>query len=103
MAEYIEREAAITKIRAEGTLSTGYHSDKEVEDDIIDMLECLPAADVAPVVHGRWKDDMADGKHVRVCSCCGSIIPTDTTIDYLTEADNRFCYFCGAKMEEAKP
>ena len=31
-------------------------------------------------------------------SNCGSIIPTDTQVDFLTENDNRFCYWCGQKM-----
>lgn len=91
MAECIEREAAITKIRAEGTLSIGYHSDKEVEDDIVDMLERLPAADVAPVVYGRWVHDPASSYRVNIwfCSACNG----EATRKY------NYCPSCGAKME----
>lgn len=51
----------------------------------------LPAADVAPVVHGRW----VDGK----CSNCGVDIPTDDAHDAIFEDECRFCYYCGARMD----
>ena len=50
MAEYIEREAAITKIREEGVYGSGY-SNQEREDNVVDMIESIPAADVRPV---KW-------------------------------------------------
>ena len=65
MAEYIEREAAIAIIEEKqkelcpvGRYGRGYvyGSDREkydALDEIIDALENIPAADVAPVVHGR--------------------------------------------------
>lgn len=54
-------------------------------------IEDAPAADVAPVVHGRW----VDGK----CSNCGVDIPTDDLRDVIFESDCHFCYSCGAKMD----
>lgn len=54
-------------------------------------IEDAPAADVAPVVHGRW----VDGK----CSNCGVDIPTDDAHDAIFENECRFCYYCGAKMD----
>ena len=53
MAEYIELDAAIALIREQGIYGC-YYSDAEREENVIDMLTSLPAADVAPVVHGRW-------------------------------------------------
>ena len=55
MAEYIEREAAIKRFNfavldclgMEPTIRAG---------DIIKALESIPAADVRPVVRGRWED-----------------------------------------------
>lgn len=41
MAEYIEREAAIESLPV-------------AWDSAINALRNMPAADVAPVVHGRW-------------------------------------------------
>lgn len=55
------------------------------------VLTAAPAADVAPVVHGRW----VDGK----CSNCGVDIPTDDAHDAIFENECRFCYYCGAKMD----
>lgn len=50
-----------------------------------------PAADVVPVVHGRW----VDGK----CSNCGVDIPTDDAHDAIFENECHFCYYCGAMMD----
>lgn len=51
MAEYIEREAT-KKALADSDLIPKYaESNRPVTDKIIDSI---PAADVAPVVHGRW-------------------------------------------------
>jgi len=35
------------------------------------------------------------------CSNCNSPIPTDNKDDYIAKYECRFCYYCGAKMEEA--
>ena len=81
MAEYIERSAAIEAAKhawAKGLEPSQY-------------IEALPAADVAPVVHGQW----VDGK----CSNCGVDIPTDDAHDAIFENECRFCYYCGAKMD----
>lgn len=54
-------------------------------------INSIPAADVAPVVHGQW----VDGK----CSNCGVDIPTDDAHDAIFETECRFCYYWGAKMD----
>lgn len=36
------------------------------------------------------------------CSNCNSPIPTDNKDDYIAKSECRFCYYCGAKMEEAE-
>lgn len=103
MDEYIKREAAIAIIEEKqkelcpvGRYGRGYvyGTDREkydAWDEIIDALENIPSADVAPVVHGRW----VDGK----CSNCGVDIPTDDAHDAIFENECRFCYYCGAKMD----
>ena len=60
----------------------------------VDYAKEFSAADVAPVVHGRW----IDGK----CSNCGVDIPTDDAHDAIFEDECRFCYYCGARMEGAE-
>lgn len=58
-------------------------------------IEDAPAADVAPVVHGRWVS--VAGKRDRICSRCLRNEP------YKNADDNaevfEFCPHCGAKMD----
>ena len=84
--DLISLEEAIKMIRENGLRGEGY-SREEREDNLVDMLECLPAVDAAPVVHAHWID--RDGK--TWCSECG--------------ASNKaykppFCPHCGAKMDK---
>lgn len=90
MAECIEREALITKFKKMGI---GEHGlvERLFADGVYAVIAAFPAADVAPVVHGRW----VDGK----CSNCGVDIPTDDAHDAIFENECRFCYYCGAKMD----
>lgn len=103
MAEYIEREAAVNAIIAiMPSMSTpdghGERDDlvlaaQEMCEDNIREINNIPAADVAPVVHGRW----VYGEDVDIqCSVCGA--------DAFTEGDyrqvkSRYCPNCGAKMD----
>lgn len=50
--------------------------------------EITPAADVAPVVHGRW-DMNAEGDNIVYCNQCA--IPQDMPTPY--------CPHCGARMD----
>lgn len=93
MAEYIDLEEAVKKIRECGVLGAGY-SDEERENNVVDMLECLPAADVAPVVHGRW-EEADDGDGV-VCSICRE----DFCTIYLETERFNYCPNCGAMMKD---
>lgn len=91
MAEYIERNY----IRKMAMLEMAYTMETETDAAVVlRMIDDAPAADVAPVVHGRW----VDGK----CSNCGVDIPTDDAHDAIFENECRFCYYCGAKMDGEK-
>ena len=99
MDEYIRREDAIKYIEgqcvdgkmwgndeSEGTLIEAYSA--------IDVLMEIPAADVAPVRHGKW----LDGR----CTVCGWEEPDVCTwLGYDSEAwiDTQYCPNCGAKMD----
>ena len=99
MDEYISRKAAIAYIREQSEEcqeafeelggESGIYAD--AYNDLAEDFYSIPAADVAPVVHGRW----VDGK----CSNCGVDIPTDDAHDAIFENECRFCYYCGAKMD----
>lgn len=85
MAEYIEREATLKLLR--GASIAKYPSTFGVGilaavKEIVD----IPAADVAPVVHGRWK---RYGRNLGECSNCGEIVATR----------HNYCPNCGAKMD----
>ena len=102
MAEYIRRETAIAYIREQSEEcqkafeelggESGIYAD--AYNDLAEDFYSIPAADVAPVVHGRW----VDGK----CSNCGVDIPTDDLRDVIFESDCHFCYSCGAKMDRGE-
>ena len=99
MDEFISRKAAIAYIREQSEEcqkafeelggESGIYAD--AYNDLAEDFYSIPAADVAPVVHGRW----VDGK----CSNCGVDIPTDDLRDVIFESDCHFCYSCGAKMD----
>ena len=65
----------------------------EVDTDLIDEI---PAADVAPVVHGQWILRHIGAGHYWECSVCH----TNPCI-YVTE-HTKFCPNCGARMDEGE-
>lgn len=106
MAEYIERESAIALIEEKqkelcpiGRWSrhSVYGPDREKFDswdEIIDALNAIPAADVAPVVHGRW-ETVKTGSFMRhKCSVCGFHAGVGRKYNEFLHCPN-----CGAKMD----
>lgn len=81
MGEYIEREALLRDIERYNVSDGAFQH----------WVEIQPAADVAPVRHGRWEVGYF---HDRVCSCC--LHPDNDFDDYA----HNFCPNCGAKMDE---
>ena len=95
MAEYIEREAAlnICQKEYEERLEMCDYCGDTVAWNIGGQIKKLPAADVAPVVHGRWIDNGSNGyKWAFICSKCGYID------GYPFDDRYNFCPNCGAKM-----
>ena len=106
MAEYVERNDAIKCIEdqcvdgkmwgneeQEGTLIDAYSA--------IDELMEVPAADVAPVVHGRWILGEVEpgyltpgGNRPWICSECGQVVSW-----MLGRPQENYCKNCGAKMD----
>lgn len=98
MAEYIERDAGVSILRAKANMAVLMDAAPYFEK-AAQMLEKLPAADVAPVVHGRWDDSgrytFPNGETAVRCTNCGCA---------LTESEYRlynwnYCPVCGAKMD----
>ena len=71
MAEYIEREALMRRIKeihcAECDSYHGVRCRACWVDDTLDYIDSEPAADVAPVRHGMWEWDTED---IYRCSNC---------------------------------
>lgn len=96
MAEYIKREAAIAYIREQSEEcqkafeelggESGIYAD--AYNDLAEDFYSIPAADVAPVVHGRW---VFGGDGCVICSKCNEEESNDNHRNY--------CPNCGAKMD----
>ena len=88
MAEYIKRDVVMKKIMATKWMD-GHDGDMAMA-----IAASAPAADVAPVVHGRIVGSLEDGRYRRRFSCCGE----DATM--ITQwAWPKYCPNCGAKMD----
>lgn len=113
---YIEREAILKYSRAmldraEQHIRSGqsegdiwkaiHHAQKEERAEFVGLLENAPAADVAPVRHGRWiPSDMGGGEpdEAYVCSECGE--PWTLIDGNPAENNMRYCPACGARMDK---
>ncbi len=99
MDEYIKQEAAIREIEQINPVDYGamwdyeaHHYAGECLRDCKEAIENIPAADVAPVVHGRWISFLG-GDHIMPeryyrCSRCGRV----------ESRRQPYCH-CGAKMD----
>lgn len=96
MAEYIEREALMRRIKeihcAECDSYHGLRCRACWVDDTLDYIDSEPAADVTPVRHWRW---VHLGGDEWCCSACGFVITTEGSWDKPTK---KYCEDCGAKM-----
>ena len=101
MAEYIERERTVELLRSLGNRE--YRKEKGTIQDAIKMIsypEYTPAADVAPVRHGRWEvsTDEWFETDVYTCSKCREsyVLVEGTPKENLWH----YCPNCGAQMHE---
>lgn len=96
MPEYVDKEKAIDLFYSidpenDGSdgCTTALVSDDYTSEEIEEMLSLLPAADVAPVVHGEW---VLDAKNHAYCSQCLYGRNIETQIGW------NYCPNCGSKM-----
>lgn len=78
MDEYIKREALVHRLKSPYLFN--------ITQRIFEIISEIPAADVAPVVHGHRVDD--GGFYTR-CSQCDGVLPLCAN----------YCPNCGAKMD----
>lgn len=102
MAEYINRDATIKAIH--DVYEYGFPTASGAFDDfatkiVPSLLNSIPAADVVPVVHGRWDDSgrytFPSGDVAVRCTNCGCAL---TESEYHLNNWN-YCPVCGAKMD----
>lgn len=101
MAEYIEREALKRVLRVWIT-ECMINGDNEIADgfrDCIDLIDDSPAADVAPVVHGRWIwHERYFEYECSACKCRFDFNNTYGIFDHTFE-NGDYCPNCGARMD----
>lgn len=93
MDEYIEREDLLELYRMDDPVlnENGHVPLSVIRQNIMD----IPAADVAPVRHGRWIDK---GEYA-VCAECGGRSGTQYDGVEPIPLMTQFCPNCGAKMD----
>ena len=97
MAAYIDREATVESLNA---LKPFLRDKGQVQllRRVMNHIGKIPAADVKPVVHGRWdiRTDDYDCEYAK-CSECGEEFydANDDTIDIIFN----YCPNCGARMD----
>ena len=97
MAKYIEQEDLLELYRMDDPVlnENGHVPLPVIRQNIMD----IPAADVAPVRHGRWEDSVDEwfGTDVYTCSKCREsyVLVEGTPKENLWH----YCPNCGAKMD----
>ena len=96
MAEYIKRMDTFSDEMCEGIdcgVCPFYNKAGENDCQVVAFLRSIPAADVRPVVRGKWTLNK-DGSGT--CSECGFVQNSCWDLD---NWDN-FCHHCGADMRK---
>ena len=89
MAEHIEREK-LNNLLDEYT----------VLDGLYNAIQAIPAADVAPVVHGHWESDQGLFEmQMARCSKCKTESYLQSLIEVGGDELPNYCPNCGARME----
>lgn len=95
MAEFIERALAVKSVSRMRKPENSVAQNRMLSIIQMDMLK-LPAADVAPVVHGRW-EFLGPNRLIKECMC-GTCSACKVRSKYIV--NTALCPNCGAKMTE---
>ena len=90
-SEYIEREKVVSKFEAIKNRGVSL-KDAIYLDGVMAVLDTIPAADVAEVVHGKWEPGNP------ICPVCGESKFKDLDADVWADWQPKFCPNCGARM-----
>ena len=92
MAEYIDKNATVGILEAMSR-SADCECIKKRLEKAAKRVGAIPAANVAPVIYGRW---VHLGGDEWCCSACGFVITTEGSWD---KPAKKYCEDCGAKMD----
>lgn len=116
MPEYIDKSVVLDQISKQKLF---YEEERKQSGDCLEEMNCvgaengltalediisdIPAADVAPVVHGKWLNFYGDFTCAE-CSKCGAIydvvdVKPSGEIFGEFEKEYKFCPNCGAKVD----
>ena len=94
MDDYISREAAIKEF-CDDCMDREWCKSNGESCSRIKNINAVPAANVRPVVRGKWNHDGSDWKNRFICDQCG--------YKWFFEAEEaNFCPNCGCAMENEK-
>ena len=94
MKEYIER-ASVEKFIEDGLNNPDKNKAFGHEAiEIMAEIHYMPAADVAPVRHGRWEPGNP------ICPVCGENKFKDLDADVWADWQPKFCPNCGTRMDK---
>jgi hypothetical protein len=88
--EYISRAKALSAVQKQRGANRS-PAQNDMLDRICRNIKNMPAADVAPVVHGWWKK-VRKSRSTWECSVCG------TKVGAFFVGCSQYCYCCGAQM-----
>ena len=86
MSVYIEREKVLEYV------------EPDARPFLAERIRNIPAADVRPVVRGKWEVDDVD---CGICSECGNFA-FETSMHHISGWFPRYCPNCGAEMKEGE-
>jgi len=104
MTDHIEREAALAVV-AQWLESVFGIRESDGTTTVYKRMRAIPAADVRPVVRGRWLQGDAYPHHVYCSNCYCTYIPNDRWQIWVDKCGDGglprdYCPNCGADMRE---
>lgn len=94
MSEWIEKKEAMRAVghcdMVSPSLSDEFFQSLKIRNAAITAINDIPAAGVAPVVHGKWIENGIEGSVLSGCSVCGFGCGAYSF---------NYCPNCGAKMD----